>query len=227
MRPSIAVIIPAYNEAKTIATVIKGVAKLSVPVIVVNDGSDDETEKLALKSTKHVITHAVNLGKGAAMKTGAEYAFDRLGVEAIIFLDGDGQHHSKELPNFISELTSGEEIVFGVRSLDQGMPFDRVIGNRLVSLATKALFGGPYMPDILSGYKAFSKRAYQQLIWEASGYEVELEIAARTSLAGLSYKNIPIQTVYVNLQRGMNILDSFSVVTHLLTLRLRLGILKG
>ncbi len=226
MNGSIAVIIPAYNEAATLGAVLQVVRSLVWPVIVVDDGSTDNTYQIAQQAGVHLLAHRSNLGKGAAMTTGAEYAFQHLGAAAIIFLDGDGQHDPQELPRFVELLENGEPVVLGVRQLGGAMPRSRILGNYLISLVNCWLFG-VHIPDIPSGYKAFSREAYQQLDWEASGYQVEMEIAARLAVSGLSFGVVPIKTLYFDLQRGMNFLDSWQAIMHLLILRLRLRILRG
>lgn len=220
MKHTIVVVIPAYNEAEDLVGLLPVVLEHGMTVVVVDDGSLDKTAQVAGKFTPHVLSHGVNLGKGAAMLTGAEYAFQTLRATGIIFMDGDGQHDPQELAHFREQLESGEGVVFGIRDLKTRMPKQRVVGNVLISLVTQLLFG-TYIPDILSGFKAFSRQAFQAIRWEASGYEVEMEIAVHVAMKRLKYRSLPIQTIYFDLQRGMNILDSFKAVGHLLSLRWR------
>ncbi len=220
MKPTIGIIIPAYNEAETLSVVLKVAASFGYPLIVVDDGSLDRSADIASGHTTHVLRHQVNLGKGAAMTSGAEYAFDRLGLDSIIYLDADGQHDPSEIERLAAELEKGAEIVLGVRDFDANMPLGRVIGNRLFSVVTQWLFGS-YVPDIPCGFKAFSRQVYQQLKWEASGYEVELEIATKVAARRLPFVTVPVSTLYFNFNRGMNFLDTFKVISHLISLRLR------
>lgn len=220
MKRTIVVVIPAYNEAEHLAALLPIVRDQGMPIIVVDDGSQDGTCQVAQRFTPHVLQHSINLGKGAAMLTGAEYAFQKLHATAIIYMDGDGQHDPRELKNFRQQLELGHGVVFGIRDLWTKMPKQRVVGNILVSLVTQFLFG-KYIPDILSGFKAFSRQAFQRIRWEASGYEVEMEIAVHVARKRMKFRLLPIQTLYFDLQRGMNILDSFKAVGHLLSLRWR------
>ncbi len=214
------VIIPGLNEEKYIATVLKKVLKQTKNIIVVDDGSSDLMAKVAKKYTSHVLSHVVNLGKGAALKTGCEYAFKKLGAEAVIFLDSDDQHDPAELPLFIQSLEKSDA-VFGIRSFNEKMPLSKIFINRLASAVIYFLFG-KYIPDIPSGYKAFTRKAYNKIAWDSTDYAVEIEIAARTAKYKLSFATIPIKTIYHDLDRGMTILDALSMITKILSWRIYL-----
>jgi glycosyltransferase involved in cell wall biosynthesis len=219
-KKNIWIIIPGLNEEKYIATVLKKVGKQTNNIIIVDDGSSDSMPKIAKKYTDHVLSHSVNLGKGAALKTGCEYAFKKLKAEAVIFMDSDDQHDPEELPSFIKALTVSD-VVFGVRSFDENMPLIRIMMNRLASLVIYFLFGR-YIPDIPSGYKAFTKKAYKKLSWNSTDYAVEMEIAARTAKYKLAYTKITIKTIYHDFDRGMTILDTVRMITKILSWRISL-----
>lgn len=214
------VIIPGLNEEKYIATVLKKVLKQTKNIIVIDDGSTDLMAKVAKKYTTHVLSHVVNLGKGAALKTGCEYAFKKLGAGAVIFLDSDDQHDPAELPLFIQSLEKSDA-VFGIRSFNEKMPLSKIFINRLASAVIYFLFG-KYIPDIPSGYKAFTRKAYNKISWDSTDYAVEIEIAARTAKYKLSFATIPIKTIYHDLDRGMTILDALSMITKILSWRIYL-----
>ena len=214
------IIIPGINEEKYIATVLKKVLKQTKNIIVVDDGSTDTMPELARKYTPHVLIHSVNLGKGAALKTGCEYAFNKLGAQAVIIMDADDQHDPEELPLFFKALTTSD-IVFGVRSFDTKMPLARIIGNRLASVAIYFLFG-EYIPDIPSGYKAFTKKAYKKIVWDSTDYSVEMEIAAKTAKFKIKFMTIPIETIYHDFERGMTILDTIRMITKIFSWRFSL-----
>src|SRR5690349_9644350 len=100
------VVIPLCNEKKHIASVLKEVSKYKMPIVVVDDGSKDGSALEVAKakiSNLTLLTHGVNLGKGAAMKTGAEFAFAK-GADSIVFMDSDGQHIASDLPRFVEPL---------------------------------------------------------------------------------------------------------------------------
>lgn len=216
------IIIPGYNEEKYIEQVLKKVKEFSSNIIFVDDGCTDKTVQLAKKQVDHVLSHSINLGKGAALKTGCEYAFNELGAEAVIFLDSDDQHDASEIPKFIDEFQKGNQVVFGVRTFSQAsMPFLRFLGNKLSSAGVVLLFGS-YVPDILSGYKGLTKKAYRQVRWKSAGYEVEMEIAVRVAKQKLPFSIIEIDTIYHDTNKGVNLLDALQVFKRLLQWRISL-----
>ena len=105
------IIIAAYNEQKNLGAVIDETKKFCKNIIVVDDGSKDKTYEIAKNKGIIALKHIINLGKGAAVKTGADYALKH-GAEAIILVDADGQHEPKEIPRFLNSL-KGKDIVFG------------------------------------------------------------------------------------------------------------------
>lgn len=220
MKNSTWIIIPGINEEKYIETVLKKVSQHTKNIIVVDDGSKDKMPTIARKYTSHVLSHSVNLGKGAALKTGCEYAFKNLKADAVIFMDSDDQHDPEELTLFYEALKNSE-VVFGVRSFDEKMPLLRIMMNRLASAVIFFLFGS-YIPDIPSGYNAFTKKAYQKLNWDSSDYSVEMEIAARTAKYKVPFTTVQIKTIYHDLERGMTILDSLRMITKILSWRVSL-----
>lgn len=214
------VIIPGMNEEKYVATVLKKVLKQTKNIIFVDDGSKDKTAQIAKKYTSHVLSHSVNLGKGAALKTGCEYAFKQLHAKAVIFMDSDDQHNPEELPLFFEALQKNS-VVFGVRSFDEKMPLVRIIGNRLASVLIYFMFGS-YIPDIPSGFKALTANAYTELAWNSNDYAVEMEIAARTAKFKKKYAVVSIQTIYHDFERGMTILDTLRMISRILSWRVSL-----
>lgn len=215
------VIIPAYNEAARLGQVLKGLKLYTKNIIVVDDGSLDNTQTIARRHTPHVLTHLTNLGKGAALKTGCVYAFSHLKAAAVIFIDADGQHLPSDLPQFLQDLKAGHQIVFGVRPFTKAMPFVRRWSNLSISWLIQLLYG-KYIPDIPSGFKALSMAAYQVIKWESADYAVELEIAIKTARAGLDYTTVPIHTIYYPTDRGMSALDALKSLTKVIEWRLKL-----
>ncbi len=221
MNKNVWIIVPGYNESKYIGSVLKKISSLSRHIIVVDDGSSDETADIARKFTEHVIVHPVNLGKGAALKTGCEYAFYNCDAEAVIFIDSDDQHDPEELTKFKHELTNGASVVFGLRSFDQRMPLIRIMLNRVASVLIFFLFGS-YIPDIPNGYKALKKSAYKTVAWESPDYAVEMEIAARVAKYKVPFTIVEVSTIYHDLDRGMTILDTLKIVLRILSWRINL-----
>jgi len=214
-------VLPVFNEAKYIGKVLNKLENITHNIIVVDDGSDDHTADLLKASNLYFLRHQINLGKGAAMKTGADFAFAKLKARAVIFMDGDDQHDPQELKLFFAKLLSGSKVVFGERKMDHQMPLLRIIGNRVASLLVMLLFGA-YVPDIPSGFKAISRDVYQKLRWQASGYEVELELAARVAKNKINYSTISINTIYHDLSKGMTLIDALQTIARVFILKLTL-----
>jgi len=214
------VIIPGYNEELYLDRVLAKVNKYTNSVIFVDDGSTDGSAKIAKKYTKHVLEHQINLGKGAAMLTGAEYAFRKLKADAIIFMDSDDQHDPAHLPEFEKRLRK-KHIVFGVRNLGPDMPMARFLGNKMASVLLNLMFGA-YIADIPSGYKGMSRKAFYALKWKSSGYEVETEIAVRVAQQKIKFDSIAIRSIYHDRDKGFSLLDTPHIVRLLIQWRLGL-----
>jgi len=218
-RSDIWLIVPVFNEGKYLSKVLTNISKITKNYIIVDDGSSDKSVEIAKKHTNEILVHKLNLGKGGALKTGSDFAFKHLSAKAVIFIDSDGQHDPKELKYFYQEFDKGSQVVFGERTMDSKMPKIRVFGNKFASILVNLLFGS-YIPDIPSGFKAMSKKAYQKIRWQETGYGVEFEIAARVAKYKIPFSVVPISTIYHDMDRGMTILDAFKICFKLLNLKI-------
>jgi glycosyltransferase involved in cell wall biosynthesis len=218
---NIFVVIPLYNEKNYIVKIVKDLSKHKLPLIVIDDGSSDgSVENLKKSGLKKfsLIRHNVNLGKGAAMKTGAELAFSK-GADAVIFMDSDGQHKVSDLPKFIRALESGKyDVVFGSRNFSMGVPLVRFLGNKFASVLVALLFN-ICVSDLLCGFRAMTKSAYKKIKWESVGYGVETETVAMTGKNRLRYCEVPVETVYHNNVKGVTLLDAFGIFAQVLKWR--------
>jgi glycosyltransferase involved in cell wall biosynthesis len=222
---NIFVVIPAYNEQPRLGPLLWAVKKYFPlnRVVVVDDGSDPPLV-LEKPCPAWLLRHRINLGKGSAMKTGAEFAFKK-GAQAVIFMDADLQHDPRELPVFVEKLTSGIDMVFGSRRPNPATgPADRAWGNRLACLYMRLLFGVG-LQDILSGYRAMDKKAYDLVAWQPGRYEVETEMIARFSRHRhrLRWTEIPIETIYIDKYKGISPADSVKILARSLWWKLSLG----
>jgi len=204
-----AVIIPAYNEGKTIFEVISKTKKYVQNMIVVDDGSHDQTASEAVRAGALVLKHKVNLGKGAALKTGCDYALQQ-GVQKLIMMDADGQHDPKEIPRFIFALDQ-YEIAFGSRKAPKSMPLIFKFGNKVITKTLQTLYGVT-VEDSQCGYRSFKAGVYPLLRWEATDYYVETEIAIRAGKRKLKHTTIPIETIYADRYKGTTVLDGAAIV---------------
>jgi glycosyltransferase involved in cell wall biosynthesis len=208
------IVIPAFNEQPRLPQLLKQTKKFHSleKVVVVDDGSEPSL-KIPRSLPVWLLKHQVNLGKGMAMKTGAEFAFSR-GAEAVIFMDADLQHDPKEIPVFIKQIEQGFDVIFGSRNYNRAGPADRLFGNRLASIYIRLLFGVK-ISDILSGYRALTKKAYKLIKWHSDRYAVETEMIARLSKHRdrLRWTEIPIETIYIDKYKGISPADSVKILT--------------
>ncbi len=211
------VVIAAYNEEKHITDVIKKTRKYCKNIIVVDDGSKDDTFGKAKKKSVIVLRHIVNMGKGAAVKTGCDFALKK-GAKVIVLLDADMQHDPKEIPNFLKALKD-VDIVFGYRRLDKRMPLVLRAGNWFINKITNLLYK-VNLRDTQCGYRAFTADAYKKIRWKALDYSLESEIIANVGKNHLKYREVPIQTIYSDKYKGTTVIDGIRIVINLLIWRL-------
>ena len=212
MKKKIFAIIPAYNEEKLISRVIKETKKYVDKVIVVDDGGKDKTAEIAEKSKAIVLRHLVNLGKGAALKTGCDYAVKNK-ADIIIAVDADAQHNPKEIPKFLESIKK-YDIVLAYRKLNKNMPVILKVGNWFINKTLNFLYGIK-IKDSQCGYRAFTLKAYKKLRWKAADYSMESEMIAKIGKYNLRYAEIPIETIYSDKYKGTTILDGIKIVFNL------------
>lgn len=217
MKQEIFAVIPAYNEESNIKKVISETKKYVSNLVVVDDGSKDKTIEEARKERVIVLKHITNLGKGATLKTGCDYAVMH-GAQKIIVLDADAQHEPSQIPNFLNELKD-VDVVLGYRRLNEEMPFVLKFGNWFINKTTKLLYG-INLHDTQCGYRAFTADAYKKIRWKSSSYSMESEMLANMGKKSLKYKEIPIETIYTDKYKGTTIIDGIKIVCNLFFWRL-------
>ncbi len=187
-------LIPAYQEAGRIRAVVEAAA-VHLPVIVVDDGSTDDTAAQAEIAGADVIRQVPNQGKGAALRAGFRRALDA-GAEAVVTLDADGQHDADEIPSFLARFAADRpELIVGKRSFAE-MPPVRRLSNTLGGLVFSAAVGR-HIPDNQSGYRLIGRGLMRVLLdSKESGFEFEVEMIARCIALGLPIAWVPIRTIY-------------------------------
>jgi polyprenyl-phospho-N-acetylgalactosaminyl synthase len=205
----VGIVIPTFNEDQRIDKLVNELKTTNNPIVVVDDGSKN---KFSLKSSKNltILHHQINLGKGAAMKTGCEYAFNMLNVDAVVLMDADGQHLVKDLDKFIRKINDNYGVVFGSRSFNKATPLVRHLGNRLASMFVSLLYG-VFIADLTCGYRGITKSAFNRIKWESARYGVETEMVVRTIISRLKYCEVPVETVYLDGVKGVTPLDALSI----------------
>ena len=197
-RSNTAALIPCYFEEKHIQDVARRtLAQLDV-VLVVDDGSTDTTMPEAQRAGAQVLRHAVNQGKGAAIKTGLRALLDRPGIEYILILDGDGQHLPEEIPAFIeaANATHAAMLVGNRMSDTRTMPFVRKMTNRFMSSQISGVCGQS-IPDTQCGFRMFHRYLAAALCdTESSKYDFETEMLVIAARRGGPIAAVPVSTVY-------------------------------
>lgn len=213
-------IIPSYNESSRVPNVIKSAIEFVDSVVAVDDGSTDATYSTLQQQFKnekrvHVLRHEINLGKGAALKTGSEYAISK-GAQILIYMDADGQHKSKDIPRFLeAHKLKNASIVFGSREIGRDMPLVMMLGNKFLSIASAMLFG-VYVSDTQSGFRLLSADAYHKLKWTSSNYAVETEMISKIKKSKLTFSEITIDTIYNDNHKGTTVIDGIRIFLKML-----------
>lgn len=190
------VVLPAYNEARTIGGVVAGVLARLPAVLVVDDGSADETSVRARAAGAEVVRLEPNQGKGAAVAAGFAYACEH-GYEGVITMDGDGQHSPDDLPRFVEAFGQGDyPVIIGNRMSDTAaMPPLRRWTNRWMSwLLSRTM--GQSVPDTQNGYRLYRLGAVEGITLDATRFDAESEILLQAAARGLRIGSVPVQTIY-------------------------------
>lgn len=201
------VVIPAFNEEQRIAKTIEAVRPYADAIIVVDDGSSDNTSLKAKEAGAIVIRHMINCGPGAATQTGLVYA-KSLQPEYVATFDADGQHEASDLPVMLEFLVDQKkEVVFGSRFLQSNrVPLVRRLANTAGNFLTYFL-SGIYLSDSQSGFKIFSVKALDHITITANGFEFCSEIVREVAAENITFCEFPIKVYYSQetLAKGQNL----------------------
>lgn len=211
------IIIPVYNEENTIVEIVSQIKELAFDkkIIVVDDASEDKSYGKVSQAFPDVILlrHKINLGKGAALKTGCQAAL-QLGnnMDNIVFIDADGQHSPLDIPKIIEKLQKEKlDIVFGIREINRGkMPLLKYFGNKFLSRAIK-FFSKVSLDDTQTGFKAFIYQVYPKIVWQSQDYSVDTEIILNVGKHNLKYGQVPIETIYKDAYKGTVPFDGIKI----------------
>lgn len=187
-------LVPGYNEAERIHAVIEA-ARAFLPVIVIDDGSTDDTSTVAEQAGATVLRQVPNQGKGAALKRGFRWAIERE-ADAVVMLDADGQHDPAEIPKFLHEhATHQSDLIIGYRDFTR-MPFTRRVANT-IGRASISWAMGQKILDNQSGYRLVSRRLMQATLEsDEAGFEFEVDMVVLCIRRGMRLDWVPIKTIY-------------------------------
>ena len=223
----VSAVIPAYNEAKTIAPVVGEVKGKVNQVIVVDDGSTDQTGHLAQAAGAEVITHFLNRGKGEELKTGINFALNS-GADLIVTFDADGQHDAQDISRITEPLLLGQvDVVLGSRFLNlqpktynlkpNNIPWFRVLVLKTATFFTR-LYTGLKITDTHNGLRAFSRLAVQKIEIKHDGMAHASEIIEQIKKHQLKFKEVPVNINYTaySLEKGQKLTNSFRIIWDLI-----------
>ena len=193
---NIFIVIPTYNEHRSIGSIVKELRKRDFRVVVVDDGSRDHTIVDANKFGAELVTHSKNVGKGRCIKEGLEYCLENE-CDIVITMDGDGQHDLKEIDKFIEQYkSSGADIVLGNRMHDaKKMPFVRRWTNIFMSFVISCILG-ERIDDTQCGYRLLSRKAIEKMSLKTTKYEIESEMLLEAKRHNLAISSIDIDSIY-------------------------------
>ncbi len=187
--------IPAFNEESRLGEIIVEAKKYADSVIVCDDGSSDNTSKIAISEGAELIRHSKNLGKGAAMKSLFNYAKDH-NAELVVMIDGDGQFKADEIPLLIKPIMNGFDIVIGNRlGKDSKMPNYRTFGNKVLDKITNIAADLPF-EDTQSGFRSYSKKAINSISIQSDGFGSDAEILVNAAQKNLKITDVPVSVLY-------------------------------
>ena len=191
------IILPAYNEGRIIGDVIKDIKKCGYKnIIVVDDGSTDNTYEIAESTGVITLAHLINRGKGAATQTGIDAA-KLLNANIIVTMDSDGQHSTNDIRSLIQPILEKKvDVVVGSRMIKpQNMPKSRIFMNKIANIVTFVFFG-IMVGDSQSGFRAYSRKAYTSIYSYMDRYEFESEILGQIRHFRLKLLEVPIKVIY-------------------------------
>lgn len=193
----ICVLVPTYNNAKTLRRVLDGILRFTHHIIVINDGATDDTSTILSEyKNLEIITLSTNKGKGNALKTGFRRAL-ALGYQYALTIDSDGQHYPDDIPIFINELEQSSKpiLLVGSRDMSQdSVPKKSSFGHRFSNFWFH-FETGVKLTDTQSGYRLYPL-GYLPKKYFTQKFEFEIEILVRTSWKGITLKNVPIKVLY-------------------------------
>ena len=194
------VVLPAYNEATRIQPVIEDIAAKGYNMVIVNDGSTDNTLDVILESKRkypnqiHVFSLMINRGVGVATQTGFD-AVLKFNPKYVVSMDSDGQHSADDLDAVIKPLVTGEaQAVIGVRPL-KDMPRSRNYANAIMNLLTR-IFYRVDVSDSQTGFRAITREALNKITINASGYLISSEFIREINDNDIPFAEVPIETIY-------------------------------
>jgi len=220
-KPNVYIIVPAYNEGSVIGETIRPLLSLGYHIVVVDDGSTDQTYEKACHLPICVLRHPINLGQGAALKTGTDFALQK-GAQAIVHFDADGQHPPERIQDLLAPILNNKiHVVLGSRFLNPEHSKEIPTLKKWVlkfGIAFTGLTSGVWLTDTHNGLRALSSVAASKICITEPRMAHASEIITQIGKHKLTYQEIPTHiryTAYAQ-QKGQSIFNAFNIVIDLL-----------
>lgn len=200
----ICVLIPVLNEAQAIGAVVSSLRAQDLDVVVIDDGSTDDSGAIARQNGATVIRHDVKKGKGQSLRDGFRYALEH-GYDGVITMDGDGQHDAADIKQFLRPAAKERPgMVVGNRMVNpRGMPCVRYLTNRFMSsLISRAC--GQRIPDTQCGYRYIDSSVLREVPLACDDFEIETELLMKSSKQGFRIESVPVMTIYRDEESKIN-----------------------
>jgi polyprenyl-phospho-N-acetylgalactosaminyl synthase len=221
------IIVPAFNEGAAIAEVLNRLVQLPYNIVLVDDGSSDDTAQQALNFPVTVLQHVCNLGQGAALQTGISYALGFEETRFIVTFDSDGQHNADDIARLLEPLRAGtHEVSLGSRFFNANdavnISFIRRIFLKAATLLTK-LTTGLNLTDTHNGLRAFTREAASKIYITQNRMAHASEILNQISSLQLQYCEIPVKILYTqySLKKGQSLFNSLNIIWDLMVEKIR------
>ena len=218
-KSNICIIVPIYNEDKVVRGIAKALVDEKYTVLIVDDGSSDNSLKVISDLPVYTLKHSTNFGQGAALQTGFEFAKKNPNLEIFVTFDSDGQHQPKDIDNVVLPIKENRaDIVFGTRFQDDKtkMPILKRIILKLAVKYTNLSTGVP-LTDAHNGFRAMNRRALEEMNLNVNGMAHASEIVATAHRANLITAEVPVEILYTKYSKakGQSILNSINILADL------------
>lgn len=218
---SIFIVVPAYNEERAIRDALEPLTRLNHSIVVIDDGSTDNTWKIIAELPVHALRHAINLGQGAALATGIKFALQQK-AETIVFFDADGQHRMEDLAGLLETISSKQaDVVFGCRFLrasDKALvpPLRRLLLKAAVIV--NALMTGVWLHDAHNGFIAMTREAAMKIRLTEKSFAYHSELLSQVRKLRLRYVEKPTTIIYSDYSRakGQSMWNALNIVLDLM-----------